>query len=411
MIEPNRTRKSGEGISLHIESKLAEELSPSSIKSAAFDLVKAMEERSKRVISKRFGLDGMPAKTLHSIGDEEGVTRERIRQIEQFVLESLKKGEGGSAKSKRVREALQEVMNLLGGVAREEVLDEIFGLKEGVEKSSLRFLLRTLPKISEIRESSRLTHHFAQEKCVPLNDILEKAEKYLKENSNLVSDESLISKLKENFPAISENALRSALSVGLNIVRTPFGDWGIRGWIEATPRGVGDKAYVVLKREKEPRHFVKITELINEAKFDRRVAHPQTVHNELIRDERFVLVGRGLYALKEWGYQAGTVADVLERILRKSTAPMLKEDLVDAVLKERIVKRNTILLALQNRKRFARTSSGHYALIEAGTLTKSFEQDKNQKQIGEEPVSEESKNTDFVPTSPVSPEDINSGNN
>lgn len=345
--------------------KLADELTPVAIKTAALDIVKALEERPKKVITKRFGLDGTEEKTLHAIGSEEGVTRERIRQIEQLVLEALKKGEGISTKSKKVIESLREAMRALGGAAREEVLDEIFELKEGVEKSSLRFLLRIIPEISEVKETSKLTHHFALPKSVPLNDILEKAEKFLGEGSILVSDESLVSKLKENFSNISESALRSALSIGLNIVRTPFGDWGIQGWTEATPKSVGDKAYAVLKREGSPRHFLEITKLINNSGFDSRSAHPQTVHNELIRDERFVLVGRGLYALKDWGYEAGTVADVLGRILKKAAAPMTREDLVEAVLKERIVKKNTILLALQNKNRFTRLPDGRYNLIGA----------------------------------------------
>ena len=155
----------------------------------------------------------------------------------------------------------------------------------------------------------------------------------------------------------------SVLLITHDLVRTSFNQWGIRGWVEATPRGVGDKAYVVLKRNEKPMHFLKITEWINAAKFDQRVAHPQTVHNELIRDERFILVGRGTYALKEWGYQAGTVGDVLERIIKARPHTLSKEVLIEEVLKERIVKRNTILLALQNRKRFERDAQGFYGII------------------------------------------------
>jgi len=143
---------------------------------------------------------------------------------------------------------------------------------------------------------------------------------------------------------------------------------------------VGDKAYVVLKRGGEPLHFLKITDFINSAKFDERVAHPQTVHNELIRDERFILVGRGMYALKEWGYQAGTVGDVLERIIKENSKSMNKKELVDEVLKERIVKRNTILLALQNRKRFVRDAQGCYSLV-AFSKTVDDKEVEKQKQI------------------------------
>ena len=90
-------------------------------------------------------------------------------------------------------------------------------------------------------------------------------------------------------------------------------------------------------------------------------AHIATTHNELIKDPRFVLVGRGLYALSEWGYINGIVKDVITKILDKS-GPLSKKEIVEKVMKERYVKENTILVNLQNSKNFKKEKDGKYSL-------------------------------------------------
>ena len=66
-----------------------------------------------------------------------------------------------------------------------------------------------------------------------------------------------------------------------------------------------------------------------------RRTHPQTVNNELIKDPRFVLIGRGLYALSEWGYEPGTVKDVLVQILKDSGKALRKEDVLQLISERR----------------------------------------------------------------------------
>ena len=58
------------------------------------------------------------------------------------------------------------------------------------------------------------------------------------------------------------------------------------------------------------------------------------------------MVGRGLYALKEFGYTKGTVAEVIESLLRKKS-PLTKQEIIEGVLKQRHVKKGTISLNLQ----------------------------------------------------------------
>ena len=155
----------------------------------------------------------------------------------------------------------------------------------------------------------------------------------------------------------------SFLEISKNIQKNFEGKIGIKNWIEVSPRGVKDKAFLVLKKEKRPLHFSEVALMIKSSSFfPEKGIHPATVHNELIKDERFVLVGRGLYALKEWGYETGTVKDVILSILSESQKPLTKQEIINKVLKKRIVKENTIFLNLQDKNKFSKTSKGKYIL-------------------------------------------------
>ncbi|MEK7176190.1 MAG: hypothetical protein AAB695_02330, partial [Patescibacteria group bacterium] len=122
-------------------------------------------------------------------------------------------------------------------------------------------------------------------------------------------------------------------------------------------KGVRDYAYLAVKRHGEPMHFSEVAQAIGTL-FSKK-AHIATTHNELIKDPRFVLVGRGLYALSEWGYMSGVVKDVIRKIIEKE-GPLTREKIVEKVLKERYVKENTILVNLQNSKYFKKDKDNHY---------------------------------------------------
>ena len=162
---------------------------------------------------------------------------------------------------------------------------------------------------------------------------------------------------------MSEKALFSWVELCRGISQNPFGEWGFVGSPEVSPKGVKDKAYLIFKKEKTPLHFTEVAALINQAAFSGRQAHPQTVHNELIKDPRFVLVGRGTYALSDWGYEPGTVRDVLVSALKKAETGLTKEEIIKTVQAKRLVKENTILLNLQNKKVFKKIDSERFTLL------------------------------------------------
>ena len=162
---------------------------------------------------------------------------------------------------------------------------------------------------------------------------------------------------------ISSQTLDTFLAISKLVDRNVFAEIGLVRWAEVRPRGVRDKSYLVLKKEGKPQHFRAIAQLINQAKFSDRKAHVQTVHNELIKDNRFVLVGRGTYALAEWGYRPGTVKQVIAELLREK-GPMPREKLVAEVMSTRFVKPNTIILGLQDKSLFREVDGGRVGLKE-----------------------------------------------
>jgi hypothetical protein len=158
------------------------------------------------------------------------------------------------------------------------------------------------------------------------------------------------------FP-LKREFLVSYLETSKKIQRNDEGFYGLKNWPEINPKGIKDKAYLAFKKAQKPLHFSQVANLISGS-------HLQTVHNELIRDPRFILVGRGVYALAEWGYEPGQVKDVISKILQNSKKPLTREEIIKKVCEQRMVKENTVLLNLNNKKYFLKDPRGKYTIKE-----------------------------------------------
>src|SRR2546423_3665692 len=53
-------------------------------------LLETLDPRERKIISQRFGLDGGQPKTLEDVGKDFGITRERIRQLQNIALAKLR---------------------------------------------------------------------------------------------------------------------------------------------------------------------------------------------------------------------------------------------------------------------------------------------------------------------------------
>jgi len=321
----------------------------------------------RRVLIDRFGLfSGKPA-TLQEIGNKLNVTRERVRQIEEKSLIKIKS---------KIAEEAETILSFshnhlakTGGVREDELfINDVLNYFKQLTGETVKHANRKLKFI-----------YFAVEKPF-----------YHEEDDNFKSFWYLSEQDKERIISFIENLIDffesrdkkeilenhthlihfrdfhslHAVSISKHFGINCFGDFGLRKWEEVTPKTIRDKIYLILKKKGQPFHFVDIAEEINRLKFDDKKAHPQTVHNELIKDDRFVLVGRGMYALREHGYEPGTALEVLISVLRKY-GPLSRERIIELVSQKKILKTQTILINLQNRRYFRRLDDGRYCLRRA----------------------------------------------
>jgi predicted Zn-ribbon and HTH transcriptional regulator len=345
-------------------------------------VLRELNQREREVLNARYGLESPQTKTLEAIGKQYGITRERVRQIEKRAIKKALTSDGWQEKISPLADLVVAEIKRGGYLRLEERLFESFlGDSEDEEreinKNRLRFLFAyfledyiepvNLVKTERAWKIKGVQLDHYQPLIEGIKNILVRKDEplHLSELVEFVRGELKDEKIKKIMREVEswEEVLKSYLEVSQHFKNNLFDKWGLSHWRSVNPRRMRDKIYLILQKYKQPMHFKEIARKINEEKFDNKTAHAATIHNELILDDRFVLVGRGIYALKEWGYKPGLIIDVIKDIFREHhNNPLSKEEIIQAVLKYRVVKPGSINLALNNRKVFKRLSDGRYAL-------------------------------------------------
>ena len=334
------------------------------LKNAISGSLKIIEQdREKEIISRRFGLNGTK-ETLEQIGEMLSITRERVRQLEKAILIRLQI----SAEDNQIPElaAAEKILirNLteMGRVARiSDLANKVYGREATAsEKTGLYFIATFSKSLSVIEENDRYNAAVGITEYGDSKKIREKVDqivKTIKENKKPMTIDELDSKLNYEHP----DYIKAMASIS-KALATLNGAWGLVKWPSVNPKNIRDKIFVILETKKEPMHFSEIAKEISESNFKRKNVTIQAIHNELIKDSRFVLIGRGIYALSNWGYKKGTISEIIKSILEKSDKPLSREDVVKQVLKVRKVKETTILLNLQNKNLFKKVDKNSYTL-------------------------------------------------
>jgi hypothetical protein len=330
------------------------------------DILATVErEREREIISRRFGLFDRK-ETLEQIGELLGITRERVRQLEKSVLTRLKVAaeQGELPHIADVQDNITDTLRELGHVARIGELSAAL-TKENTkfDQARIAFVAALCPKLVVINDDDHFHHSIA---------ISERHdEKKLKQLVQTIID--AIKKIGEPKPiahiadhvGIEDTKHAEAIASTSKHLATLNGQWGLMKWPIVNPKNIRDKIYVILRENGKHMHFNEIAAAIKSSDFKRKEVTTQAIHNELIKDKRFVLIGRGIYALKEWGYEKGTVADIITEVLQKAGEPLHRDEIVKRVLKSRYVKETTILLNLQGKPQFKRVAKATYALDNA----------------------------------------------
>jgi hypothetical protein len=332
-------------------------------KTVTKELLAALPDRVRRVLTDRFALmtDGK-GRTLEAIGKEYGITRERIRQIESSGIGTVRDSAAYAEHSKSFEE-LKKAIDELGGVLSEvTILAEI--PRRDDERNHILFLLNVGHHFGDRREDADFHRrwHVDQLLAQSVETALLKLYESIEPMSLLPEDEFLAEfarYLKETgVKQRDEITLRRWLGLSKRLGRNPLGEWGRTESPHVRIKNTRDFAYLTLKRHGSPMHFTEVAKSIRD--LFKKPAHPATTHNELIKDGRFVLVGRGLYALKEWGYAPGVVREVIRNVLERD-GELTRDEIIERVKRERYVKDATIVVNLQHSE-FKRNSEGKYVL-------------------------------------------------
>ena len=325
-------------------------------------LLSVLTKRGQDILISRYGLGSKTAKfTLDAIGKRYGITRERVRQIENHSLFIIRKSKVYKDLEPVFAELKKVILDLGGIISEKDLLKHLS--KDPNVQNCFYFLLIIGEEFKREKADEEFKHHWHvdRELAEKIKSALRKLYSSLSDDE-LVAEGDLVSSFLEEVKDLNEKykneeVIKRWFSISHKIDKNPLGEWGRASSSNVNAKGMRDYAFLVIRKHGSPIHFKEVAKAITQ--YFNKKAHVATTHNELIKDPRFVLVGRGLYALSEWGYMSGVVKDVIKKILEKE-GPLMKDKIIEKVLKERYVKENTILVNLQNLKYFKKDSSGRY---------------------------------------------------
>lgn len=339
----------------------------SELQSIAQNLLLLLSEKEKQVIVKRFNLDGKGKYTLEEIGKEFSVTRERIRQIEKSALGKMKRNVFNTSLN-FLHQYVGAMVKDNGGLMREDALfkhlEKLMNQVATFERNCAHLSLVLHENLDCIGNTINF-YPYVKERSLndeELREISDKIIKNLNAHGDVKKMDAILKEVAPTNETLTSARAKSLVSVDKRLTILDEDLIGLMEWRHIHPRTLRDKILFILRNAKTPMHFTEISKAITEKSFDNRQVNVQAVHNELIRHDQFILIGRGIYALSDWGYEKGTVADVVEGILREH-GELDQDKIIELVLSKRQVKKITIVLSLKNDQKFERVGRKRYRLI------------------------------------------------
>ncbi|MFH0905259.1 MAG: sigma factor-like helix-turn-helix DNA-binding protein [bacterium] len=337
----------------------------------AMDTLSSLKEREREVIINRYGLTGGKKTTLEAIGQKLQVTRERVRQIEAMAVKRMITAPGKDLV--QLIKIINSHLTGIGGLADLEGLARYLKIENDsqreTELNALRLVMAVNGEVVELPHNRGLKIGWAQKRFSLdlIEPVLRDITTILRKKSGVMTEGAIWDQLvatdvyAANQEKLTPSVMAGVMQVAEVVTQVEDGKWGLSEWPSVVPKRIRDKVFLILQKKNAPMHFRDIAEAINR-EYPSKPVLSRTVHNELIGDQRFVLVGRGIYALTTWGYHSGVVADVIKEVLTGAGRPLTTDEIAEQVLKVRQVKKNTVVANLQNKALFARAGKGTYTL-------------------------------------------------
>lgn len=347
-----------------------EKINSRELQTSFANMLGSLTDKEQMVIERRIGLSG-EKETLQSIGDsfKPAITRERVRQIEDSGIKKIGRVIKWTSLT-AIQEASHSIISMHGGVlVKDKLINAIIkelALDSSVKQWIIEIIIQSDFNIQKSKPKLGVNTYFSLPNVnkKSIDSIHSQAVSILKKRKDIMDKTNLYEmiklELKKDFSDLKNVFIDSVLDLFEDVVKWEETLIGLSKWKILNPKTLKDKAIYVMKKEKLPMHFVDIANKITNQTWES--VKVNTIHNELIRNEEFVLVGRWIYALKEWGFKPGTVIDVISDIMRKNKEPMTTEDVIAKVQKIRKVKATTIYMNLQNRKYIERVWRNYYQL-------------------------------------------------
>jgi hypothetical protein len=327
-----------------------------------------LTEKENEIISRRIWLNSNQ-ETLQSIWNSYKITRERVRQIEDVGIKKIWRIIK-STKLWKIQELWESILKLHWWLlVKDKLINWIINelkLDKDINNWILEIILQSDFNLNKSKPQlgTKTYFFFPEVNRKLITEVHKEAIKILKKKWDIMEqsilDEMIKINLFSSFGKIENVLIDSILDIFLDIVKWEEKYIWLEKWKILNPATLKDKTIYVMKKTKKPMHFIELTNLISN--YFNESVKVATIHNELIRNNEFVLIGRGIYVLKEWWYKPGTVLDVIIDILQKAKKPLSTDSIVSKVLKLRKVKSSTVYMNLQNRTHIQRVWRNIYTL-------------------------------------------------
>lgn len=338
------------------------------------DILQYCKPKEQLVLFRKFGLSSGKETPLQRIGEAYGLTRERVRQIENQGLMRFRRLIIGNDKYLKVIEEAKKILDANGGfLVEDDFLAKL--LNKGIGKfnsQELKMIIVSDFDIYYLKRNKSLWKGFYIDPIFEdlLTDMSQYITNYFGKKSLAEDLYEFVDKLKAKFSSeyediayLENNLFYTNFFKSVKGISTFYGKVGLETFTEVNPRTIKQKVLYILRRINKPLHYQEMATKVMEW-FPEKPVKVNTVHNELVKNnDLFVNMGLGIYGLKEWGFEGGSVKDIIERILERMDRPMAIKEISKEVLKEKMVSPNTIVLTLQKYKNlFERVEKGVYQL-------------------------------------------------